>query len=108
MSKLTEEQKKAILAEKEHCKELLKDKEKFNQAFEETFSHYDKNKDDIIDFVEYNEFLQNFLHKMGRKGYNMANMTMQWERADKDKNGEITKDEFRKEFTKRLNEFAFS
>jgi hypothetical protein len=45
---------------------------------------------------------------MGRKCYNIANMTMQWERADKDKNGEITKDEFKKEFTKRMNEFAYS
>ena len=108
MSKLSEERKKEIEEDKAHCKALLKNQEEFNRVFEETFNHYDKNKDGIIDFVEYNEFLQNFLHRMGRKCYNIANMTMQWERADKDKNGEITKDEFKKEFTKRMKEFAYS
>ena len=44
---------------------------------------------------------------MGRKPYNIANTTMQWERADKDKNGEINKEEFKKEFTKRIKEFAY-
>ena len=104
--KLTEEQKKAIEEDKKHCQKLLKNQAAFDKAFEETFNNYDKNKDGIIDFVEYNEFLQNFLARMGRKCYNIANTTMQWERADKDKNGEITKDEFKKEFTKRMNEFA--
>ena len=104
--KLTEEQKKAIEEDKKHCQELLKNQAAFDKAFEETFNNYDKNKDGIIDFVEYNEFLQNFLARMGRKCYNIANTTMQWERADKDKNGEITKEEFKKEFTKRMNEFA--
>ena len=108
MSKLSEERKKEIEEDKAHCKELLKNEAEFNKVFEETFNFYDKNKDGIIDFVEYNEFLQNFLKRMGRKCYNIANMTMQWERADKDKNGEITKDEFKKEFTKRMNAFAYS
>ena len=43
---------------------------------------------------------------MGRKCYNIANVTMHWDRADRDKNGEIDKDEFKKEFMKRMNEFA--
>ena len=108
MSKLSEERKKEIQKDKEHAKQLLKDQVAFDKAFEESFNHYDKNKDGIIDFIEYNEFLQNFLARMGRKCYNIANMEMQWERADKDKNGEITKEEFKKEFTKRMKEFAYS
>ena len=108
MSKLTEEQKKAIQEDKAHAKEILKNQAEFDKAFEDAFKTYDKNKDGIIDFIEYNEFLQHFLSRMGRKCYNIANTTMQWERADKDKNGEITKDEFKKEFTKRMKEFAFS
>ena len=108
MSKLSEERKKEIQEDKEHAKQLLKDQVAFDKAFEESFNHYDKNKDGIIDFIEYNELLQNFLARMGRKCYNIANMEMQWERADKDKNGEITKEEFKKEFTKRMKEFAYS
>ena len=91
MSKLSEERKKEIQEDKEHAQHLLKDQAAFDKAFEESFNFYDKNKDGIIDFVEYNEFLQNFLARMGRKCYNIANMTMQWERADKDKNGELQK-----------------
>ena len=108
MSKLSEERKKEIQEDKEHAQHLLKDQAAFDKAFEESFNFYDKNKDGIIDFVEYNEFLQNFLARMGRKCYNIANMTMHWERADKDKNGEITKEESKKEFTKRMKEFAYS
>ena len=108
MLKLTEEQKQQIKEDKQHAQQLLQNEEAFNKAFEETFNTYDKNKDGIIDFVEYNDFLQNFLKSMGRKCYNIANTTMHWERADKDKNGEITKEEFKKEFTKRMKEFANS
>ena len=108
MQKLSEERKKEIQEDKEHAKELLKNQAEFDKIYEETFNAYDKNKDGVIDFVEYNEFLQNFLKRMGRKSYNIANTTMQWERADKDKNGEISKEEFKKEFTKRMKEFAYS
>ena len=108
MSKLSEQRKKEIEEDKAHCKQLLKNEAEFNKVFEETFNHYDKNKDGIIDFVEYNEFLQNFLQRMGRKCYNIANTTKQWERVDKDKNGEITKDEFKREFIYRMIKFANS
>ena len=104
--KLTEEQKKQLQEDKEHAKKVLKDKALFDKAFEEAFNTYDKNHDGRIDFVEYNEFLQSFLAKMGRKCYNIANVTMHWDRADRDKNGEIDRDEFKKEFMKRMNEFA--
>ena len=108
MLKLNEQQKKEMKEEQEHAKTMLSNEKEFNRVFEETFDEYDKNKDGVIDFIEYNEFLQNFLARMGRKCYNIANMEMQWERADKDKNGEITKEEFKKEFTKRMKEFAYS
>ena len=107
MLKLTEEQKKEMKEEQEHAKTMLNNEKEFNRVFEETFNEYDKNKDGVIDFIEYNEFLKQFLIKMGRKPYNIANTTMQWERADKDKNGEINKEEFKKEFTKRIKEFAY-
>ena len=107
MLKLNEQQKKEMKEEQEHAKTMLSNEKEFNRVFEETFNEYDKNNDGVIDFIEYNEFLKQFLIKMGRKPYNIANTTMQWERADKDKNGEINKEEFKKEFTKRIKEFAY-
>ena len=45
---------------------------------------------------------------MGRKEYSFDVAILNFERADKDQSGAIDKEEFKKEFTKRLREFANS
>ena len=42
---------------------------------------------------------------MGRQRYSIPNIIMNFERSDKDKNGQIDKEEFKKEFKKRVKEF---
>ena len=103
--KLTPEQlEKAKEAQKE-AKELLNNKEEFDKAFDEAFDAYDKNKDGQIDVLEYMTFLQDMLSKAGRKTYDFPNTLMNFERADKDRSGNIDRAEFKKEFCKKLKEF---
>ena len=55
---------------------------------------------------EYLEFLNDMITKSGRKKYDLQVVMLNFERADKDGDGKISKPEFKKEFTKRIREFA--
>ncbi len=102
MSKKDEKIKKA----KEDVKAMLADDAKFEKEFEKVFKKYDKNFDKKIDEGEYYNFLNEMLQSFGRKPYDFNTMMMNYERADKDKDGGISKDEFKAEFKKRLRTFA--
>lgn len=106
MSKLTPEQKQQIDEAKKEAKELINNPKLLDQHFEEVFKKYDTNHDNTIDLKEYVGFLNSMLNSMGRKSYSLQNCMMNFDRADKDKNGAIDKAEFKKEFIKRLKEFA--
>ena len=106
MSKLSADQLQHVKEAQQHAKKLIIDKKLFDKAFEETFKKYDTNKDGTIDLKEYISFLQNMLTTMGRKSYTLPTTMLNFDRADKDKDGQISKEEFKKEFLKRMREFA--
>ena len=87
----TDEEKSHLKAAQADAQKLLQDPASFNKRFEELFSKYDKNKDGLIGFEEYRAFLSLLL--------------TYFQRADNDSSGQIEKEEFRKEFKKRLREF---
>ena len=104
--KFTEEELENARKAQKEAEILLHDKEKFDKVYDEVFTKYDKNKDGHIDVLEYMDFLGDMLAKSGRKAYNFPTTLLNFERADKDKNGNIEKEEFKKEFTKRLKDFV--
>ena len=106
MSKLSGKQLEQAKEAQQEAKLLIADKKRFDKAFEETFKKDDTNKDGTIDLKEYISFLQNMLQSMGRKNYNLPTTMLNFDRADKDKDGQIDKEEFKKEFLKRMKEFA--
>ena len=87
----------------ERASNLLKDNKAFNDAFDKIFKAFDKNKDGTIGAGEYAEF---FKLMVGGKKLNLSRMMLNFDRADKDKDGSIDKEEFRKEVKKRLKEFV--
>ena len=97
--------KEDILRAKNDAIELLNDKEKFDEKFEEVFEKYDKNKDGKINYVEYGAFVNDFFEAMGRKKPNHADVTL-FSKADKDRDGAIDKEEFKVDFKKRMNRLA--
>ena len=113
----TDEEKSHLKAAQADAQKLLQDPASFNKRFEELFSKYDKNKDGLIGFEEYRAFLSEMLVSMGRtklqssllltyfqRADNELLLTY-FQRADNDSSGQIEKEEFRKEFKKRLREF---
>ena len=86
------------------AKELLEDENKFNKHFEETFKKYDANGDGTIGLAEYVDFLSDILTSSGRRNYKLSVASLKFDHADIDGDGQIEKDEFRKELRKRLNE----
>jgi len=96
------------MSAKDEAKRLLKDTKAFDKAYDECFAKYDKNKDGNIDLTEYLPFLKDMLTQMGRKPYNFQTTAFNFEKADQDRNGQISKAEFKKEFHKRLRDFANS
>ena len=101
----TPEEKQSIKEAQADAKKLLQDPVAFNNRFEELFSKYDKNKDGLIGFQEYQSFITDMLVSMGRTKVQTKLIFNYFERADTDQSGEIEKEEFRKEFKKRLREF---
>ena len=91
---------------KARASELLKNPKLFDQYFEETFKKYDKNRDNTINLGEYIQFLQDMLTSSGRNNYSIQVASLNFDRADKDSNGQIDKQEFKKELKKRLNEIV--
>ena len=87
-------------------KKLLIDKKAFEEAFEKTFAKYDRNRDECIEMGEYVDFLNDIISASGKKKYDLNVTMLNFERADKDGDGKISKAEFKKEFLKRMREFA--
>ena len=103
-SKNLEEELKVIGEAQENASKLLKDEKAFNESFEKIFKLFDANKDGSIGAGEYAEFFQ--LMVANGKKMNLSRMMINFERADKDKDGSIDKEEFKKELKKRLKEFV--
>ena len=89
---------------KERAKRLLDNESLFNKHFEETFKKYDANGDGSIGLAEYVKFLQDMLVSSGRRNYKLSVASLKFDHADMDGNGQIEKEEFRKELIKRLKE----
>ena len=102
---LSEQEKKDIREAQAEARKIFENKKLFDEELERIFKTYDKNKDNCIDLDEYIPFLQDMIASMGRQKYSIPNIIMNFERSDKDKNGQIDKAEFKKEFTKRVKEF---
>ena len=102
---LSKDDRQNILAAQADAKKLLQDTELFNKRFEELFAKYDKNKDGLIGFEEYRAFISEMLISMGRTKVQSSLLLTYFQRADNDSSGQIEKEEFRKEFKKRLREF---
>lgn len=103
----TEEQTKVIKEAQANAEELLKDKKKFDEKFDEIFKKFDRNKDKTIGLSEYVQFLNTMLSTPGKpKNVDLSVAMLNFDRADKDKNGDIDEHEFKKEVYKRLNEFV--
>ena len=102
-SKNLNEEMRVINEAKEKAKILLKDKKAYDDTFEKIFKTFDANRDGSIGAGEYAEFFQLML---GGKKMDLSRMMLNFDRADKDKNGSIDKEEFKKEVFKRLKEFV--
>ena len=106
MSKnLSQEDRQHIIAAQADAKKLLQDPAAFDKRFEELYGKYDKNRDGTIEFAEYQNFITDMLISMGRTKVQSKLLLTYFERADNDGSGQIEKDEFKKEFKKRLREF---
>ena len=104
--KVSDEERKHLLLAQADAKKLLQDPVALDKKFEELYSKYDKNHDGNIAFDEYQNFITDMLLSMGRTKVQAQLIYTYFERADKDNSGEIDKDEFKKEFKKRLREFV--
>ena len=106
MSKdLSHEDRQQILAAQADAKKLLQDPDALDKRFEELYRKYDKNNDGSIEFKEYQNFITDMLISMGRTKVQSQLLLTYFQRADKDDSGQIDKEEFKKEFKKRLREF---
>lgn len=102
-SKNLDEELRIIKEAQEKASTLLKDGKAFDETFDKIFKTFDANKDGTIGAGEYAEFFQLMV---GGKKVNLSRMMMNFDRADKDKDGSIDKEEFKKELKKRLKEFV--
>ena len=83
----------------------MKDEKVFNETFEKVFNTFDQNKDKTIGDSEYAEFFQLMI---GSRKVNLQGMIKGFFSADKDKDGRIDKEEFKKELKNKLKEFVES
>ena len=102
---LSHEDKQQVLQAQADAKKLLQDPVAFNKRFEEIYGKYDKDRDGSIEFKEYQNFITDMLISMGRTKVQSKLLLNYFEKADVDNSGRIDKEEFRKEFKKRLREF---
>ena len=70
-----------------------------------SFPKFDRNRDGTIGMAEYVEFINAMFTASGKQQMNLPNAMLNFDRADKDGDGSISKAEFKKELKKRLNEF---
>ena len=87
-------------------KEIIADENKFNEVFELQFKNYDKNGDGSIEMREYGEFFDDFLSSIHKKKGSFSAVLKNWKMADKNKDGKISKEEFKEEVRKKMKEFA--
>ena len=87
---------------------LLKNSAEFDRIFEEIFVKFDKNKDKKITMEEYANFLNAMLLSSGKKKYDLSVAMLKFDRADKDSDGNMSKEEFKREVLKKLREFAIT
>ena len=104
-STYTDDQVNLMKEVQEEANKLLKDKKAFNAKFDEIFAKFDKNKDGNIGLAEYVQFFNSLLVSAKKKTADLSVVMLNFDRADKNKDGEISKEEFKKEVIKRLNEF---
>ena len=91
---------------KEAAKKLLADDKKFDQVFEKIFKKCDKNFDKKIDDFEYFNFLNQMVQDFGLKPLPFDEVTKEFKKADENKDGSISKDEFKKELRKKIEFYA--
>ena len=91
---------------KQAAKALLVDDKKFDQVFERTFKKCDKNFDKKIDDFEYFNFLNQMVKDFGLKELNFSEVKNEFKQADENKDGKISKDEFKAELRKRLELYS--
>ena len=91
---------------KEAAKKLLADEKKFDQVFERTFKKCDKNFDKKIDDFEYFNFLNQMVQDFGLKPLDVGEVNQEFKKADVNKDGAISKEEFKTEFKKKLEFYA--
>jgi Ca2+-binding EF-hand superfamily protein len=87
-------------------KEIISNDDKFNEVFELQFKNYDKNGDGSIEMREYGEFFDDFLASINKKKGSFSAVVKSWKKADKNKDGKISKEEFKEEVRKKMKEFA--
>lgn len=104
-TKTSQEQMKLIKDAQDHASFLLKNTTEFNKVFEEIFKKFDNNRDGSIGMSEYMAFLKCIFSASG-KNLDLNIVMRNFDHADKDKDGNIDKEEFKKELRKRLQEFA--
>ena len=101
---LNQDDLKCIEEVKSKAETLLKDEKAFDEEYEKIFKTFDKNRDGTIGESEYSQFFNLLLNPDGK--ININRIMTYFERADKDKNGTIDKQEFKKEVKRRLDQFV--
>ena len=91
---------------KQAARELLKDNKQFDEVFEKIFKKCDKNFDKKIDEAEYFNFINLMLKDLGKKALNFDAVMRQFKFADKNKDGKLSKDEFKVQLKKLLENYC--
>ena len=91
---------------REAAKKLLADEKKFDQVFERTFKKCDKNFDKKIDDFEYFNLINQMVKDFGLKPLDFGQVKEEFKKADENKDGSISKDEFKVELKKKLEFYS--
>lgn len=90
----------------QQVKVLISNQENFDKAFELSFKYYDKNGDGQIQMNEYGQFMDDFLSSIHKNKHSFSTVIKNWKIADKNKDGKISKEEFKEEVFKKMKEFT--
>ena len=91
---------------KKAAKELLADEQKFDIVFEIVFKKCDKNFDKKIDDFEYFNFINQMVQAFGNKSLDFSQVRNEFKKADENKDGKISKDEFKTELRRKLELYS--